>query len=282
MGFLNVQGYGRALLEGRTVTGHFRKVPALASVAYWWSDLGMAAGTPPPNYYASAPLLGRRLDKYDGIFHGDNKSPSEMFLAELMVVTPTANMVGKYSLLDYCLYYPFIDLDSTDTQEMVPTDSLDRYATEGLRGMIVAQSPTTGSGTFQFTYINQSGVEKTSPIQAYTTTGAGMGAILIGQPASAGGSGPFVKIAQNDTGIRSVKTFTNIVANGGLGAFVLVKPLADIVIREINTATELTFVNNRPGPPKICDGAFLGFIGNTLGSIATGTFFGMAKFAWTE
>lgn len=280
-GFTNIKAYEKAMLEGRSLTGHFRKVPALASVAYWWSDFGMAAGSPPPNYFASTPLVSKKLDKFDGIFHGDDKSPNELYLTELMVVTPTANLVGKYMLLDYCLYYPFIDLDDNAPQTLIPVDSLDRYATEGCLAMIVAQSPTTGGGTFQFTYVNQNGAEKTSPIQSYTTTAAGMGAVLTGQPAAVN-IGPFLQLDVGDTGIRYVKTFTNISSNGGLGALVLVKPLADIVIREINTASELTFVNMRPGPPRIYDGAFLGFIGNTLGTVATGIFVGLAKFAWTE
>jgi hypothetical protein len=281
MGFKNIHAYGAAMLGGRSLVGHLRKVPALASVAYWWSDLGMAAGSPRPNYYASSPLTSKRLDGWDGIFHGDNKSPLEMYLTEMMLVTPTANMVGIYRLLDYCLYYPFIDLDETADQEMTPDETLDRYETEGTQVMMVAQAPTTGAGSFYFSYVNQNGEAKISPVQNYTAAAAGMGAILTSQPA-ASDTGPFLRLANGDTGVRSIAGVTNVVANGGLGALVLVKPLADIIIREINTPTELIFVASRQAPPRIHDGAFLGFICNTIGSVAAGLLGGRLNFAWTE
>ncbi len=282
MGFANTKRYTDALLTGRNTHSHFRKIPGLASTANCWVDIGMAAGNPPPNYYASEPLKAEVLDKWRGIFHGDDKSPAEKYLSELMLVTPTAAMVGVYFLLDYVLYYPFVDLDDTDLQEFDNTTALPRY-TDGanLRAMLVAQAPTVGGGQCIFTYINQDGVEKTSPTNYLTTTGMNMGTLLTMQPASAGGRGPFLILAPGDTGVQRILTFTNLISNGGLGCLVLVKPLTTISIREINTPVEISIPVMRAGPPRIPDGAYLNFICNPAGSIAAGLLTGRAQFLWT-
>jgi hypothetical protein len=241
----------------------------------------MAAGNPPPNYYASEPLVAEVLSFWSGIYHGDNKSPAEKYLSELMLVTPTSAMVGLYTLLDYIMYYPFVDLDDTDPQTFDNTKTLPRYQDgAGLMAMVVAQAPTVGVGQFVITYINQDGIEKTSPTNFYTTTGMNMGTILTMQPASAGGRGPFVLLADGDTGIRQILTYTNLISNGGLGCMVLVKPLATIAIREINTPVEMSMPDMRTGPPRIYDGAYLNLICNPAGSIAAGILSGRAKFTW--
>ena len=283
MGLRNTKEYTDAMLNGRIVTGHFRKVPGLASTAYCWADIGMAAGNPPPNYYASTPLAAEGLDKWRGIFHGDDKSPSEKYLKEIMIVTPTAAMVGAYRLMDYLLYYPFVDLDDTDPQDMDNTVTLPRYTTgAGVRVMLVAQAPTVGGGQFIFNYVNQDGVDKTSPTNYCTTTGMNMGTLLTMQPASVGGRGPYLILAEGDTGVQQITQFTNLVSNGGLGALVLVVPMADIVISEINTPVEIYFPYASLGVPRIYDGAFLNFICNPAGSITAGLLTGRADFVWTE
>jgi hypothetical protein len=282
MSIRNTKRYTDAMQNGQITIGHFRKVPGLASTAGCWTDVGMAAGNPPPNYYASTPLVASVLDGWRGIYHGDNKSPLEMYLSEVMLVTPTAAMVGIYRMMDYLLYYPFVDLDDTDPQtDFNNSITLPRYTNgTGVMAMLVAQAPTVGAGQFTFTYVNQNGDTRTSPINYCTTSGMNMGTLLTMQPASAGGRGPFLILAEGDTGIRQILTFTNSVSNGGLGAIVLVKVLADYFINEINTPVEASFPNMQPGPPRIYDGAFLNFICNPAGSIAAGLLTGRANFVW--
>jgi hypothetical protein len=282
MGFRNTKHLVDSINGGKSLTSHFRKVPGLATTAGCWADVGMAAGNPPPNYYASAPLVAAVLDKWTGIFHGDNKSPSETYITDLMLCTPTAAMLGPYFLLDYALYYPFVDLDDTDPQTMDNAVSIPRYTDgSGVRVMLVAQAPTVGLGQFIMTYINQDGVEKTSPTNYLTTSGMNMGTILTMQPASTGGRGPFVILADGDTGVRRILTFTNLVSNGGLGCLVLVKPLATTSIREINTPMEISFPDMRTPNPRVVDGAYLNFICNPAGSIAAGLLTGRINYAWT-
>jgi hypothetical protein len=282
-GFRSVREYAAAFDDGRTHFCAFRKVPGQASVANWWIDLSMAAGNPLPNYYATSPATAAVLDGNRGVFHGADKAPASMHLTEWGLVTPTAGLVGAYTLLDYLLYYPFIDGDDTDVQAMDNTVSLPRYDDgEGVMVMAVAVAPTTGSGTFTFNYINQDGIERTSPVQGCSTTAANIASIVTSQPAVANAApGPFLALANGDRGVRSIVSVTFSVPNGGLLALVLAKPIAQSVIREINTACEVSYVNQRVGAPRIYDGAYLGFIMNCAATVAAGQLAGHLKFAWS-
>lgn len=283
MTFRSVREYADAFAAGRSHFCSFRKVPSQASVAGWWVDLSMAAGNPLPNYYASSPLVAATLDGDRGVFHGDDKAPGTMHICDTGLITPTAGLVGAYKVLDYLLYYPFVDGDDTDTQVMDNTVTLPRYADgDGVQVMAVAVAPTTGSGQFTFDYINQAGVAKTSPVQFCSTTSASIASLATTQPAVAGAPpGPFLTLAAGDTGVRQITSTVNLVPNGGLLSLVLVKPLVDHVVREINTASEVSYVNARPGPPIVQDGAYLNLIMNCAASVAAGTLAGHMRFVWS-
>jgi hypothetical protein len=285
-GFVNVAAVATANDEGRIHTAHWRKVPSQASVAGWWVDLSMAAGNPVPNYYAAAPLEAKALDGFDGIFHGDDKAPASKHLLKFGLVTPTAGLVGQYTLCDYLLFYPFIDGDAAG--EVQPLDNttaeLTRYTDgAGVQVMAVAVAPTTGSGTFTFDYTNQDGVARTSPTQVCTTTAANIASIATSQQAVAGApGGPFLLLASGDAGVRSIESVTFVNPNGGLLALVLVKPLIDLPIREINTANEVNLLAHRPGLPVIEDGAYLNLIMNCAATVAAGLLAGFATFIWSD
>lgn len=279
-GFSSVRAYIDAIRGGRETFASFRKIPSQATAAGTWADLSMAGGSPVPNYYASDPLVGAVLNKYRGIFHGDDKAPDFKFLTEIALTTPTATMLGQYKLLDYVLYYPFIDMDALDVQPMDNPVPLPRYETgDGLMAIAVCCAPTTGLGSFVFEYVNQDGVTRTSPTQ-FCTASVNIASLVTGQPANASGVGPFLSLARGDTGIRQINNVTMLTANGGLMSIVLVRPITDIAIKEINTTSEVSLVHFKPGPPRILDGAYLGLICNVAGSIAGGTLFGHARYTW--
>ena len=282
-GFRNVKGITDAYEAGLFRTCSFRKVPADTSVAGTWYDLSRSAGNPPPNYYATSPLVAAALDPMRGIFHGDSVSPGALFLQELHVVTGTAGLVGQYKLLDYLLYYPFIDLDDTDVQTMDNSLSLSRYEDgAGVRAMLVALTPTVGGGSFTFDYINQDGVQKTAPTQSCSVAAANIGTLVTSEQATAAGGQVFLKLASGDSGMRSIVSWQMAVPNGGLGALVLVRPIADIAIREVNTPAEVDFVRTHPNLPRIYDSAYLNLIVNCAATVAAGTLTGRADFIWSE
>jgi len=282
-GFATVGAVADASLAGREHFCSIRKVPSQATTLGWWADLSMAAGNPKPNYYASSPLVAVALPSYEGIFHGADKFPATKHLAKLGLMTPTAAMVGRYMMLDYLLYYPFVDGDDTDTQSMDNTTVLSRFTDgAGVQVMAVLVAPSTGSGVFTFTYVNQDGVERTSPDQVCATTAANIATIATSQRAVAGmPGGPFLALASGDTGVRSITSAQFSVANGGLISLVLVRPIVDLAIREVNTMAEICSVQHRP-MPRVVDGASLGLICNPSGSIAAGALAGYANFIWNE
>lgn len=242
----------------------------------------MAAGSPVPNYYASNPLVAATLEQGRGVFHGFDRSPAETVLFEASLTTPTAGLVGPYRLLDYLLYYPFVDGDDLDVQVMDNTVALPRYADgDGVQAMLVAVAPTTGGGSFAFTYVNESGVERTSPTISYATSSVSIASIATSQPATVAGLGPFLPLASGDRGIRSVVSLQNVSATGGLMALVLVKPLFDLAVREINTTAERQLVRERMALPRVHDGAYLGWIMQCAATVAAGQLSGHARFAWS-
>lgn len=281
-GFRSVGAFADAYAEGRVHTCSLRKVPSQASVANWWCDLSMASGNPRPQYYFAAPLAAQTLDGYDGIFHGAAKAPATMHLASLGLMTPSAALVGRYMLLDYALYYTGIDGDATDTQVLDNTTTLPRYVDgAGLQVMAVFIAPSVGGGAFVFEYVNQDGLPRTSPVQTCSTTAGNITSLATAQPAVAGTpGGPFLALASGDTGVRQINNITFSVVSGGLLALVLVKPLAYLAIREINTAAEFTCVQHRPSS-KIEDGAYLNLICAPAGSVAAGLLSGYATFVWS-
>lgn len=280
-GFANYGEYVDALVRGKTSFCSFRKVPSQATIANWWVDLSMAAGNPPPNYYASSPLAAATFDGFRGIFHGSDKTPSQKYLARMSLQTPTAGLVGAYMLLDYLLYYPFVDGDESDVQVMDNTVALPRYTDgAGVQVMFVCVAPSVGGGQFTFDYVNQDGVTKTSPVHFYTTTAAGITSLLTSQPASNAALGPFLRLANGDTGVRSIVSLSNTALNGGLGTLVLVKPLVELAVREINTPDEFSFADQRSPGPQILDGAYLNLIVNCAATVAAGTLTGFGQFVW--
>ena len=282
-GFLNVAQYAAAEAAGRAHFCSLRKVPSQASVSGNWCDLSMAAGNPKPQYYASAPLEAATLDGFEGIFHGDAKSPASKHLAALGLVTPTAALVARFMLLDYLLYYPFIDGDSLDEQPLDNTVTLPRYAGgDGVMAMAVASAPTTGGGTFTFNYTDHAGDARTSPAIACNATAANIATLVTSEQAQTAGGLPFLPLASGSSGIRSIQSVTFSVASGGLLALVLVKPLLTFATREGNTLNEIECVRMRPGAPQVLDGAYLNLICNPAGSVAAGILAGYARFAWSD
>ena len=278
----SISTFAAAENGGRSSTATIRKVPSQASTASWWVDLSMAAGIPTPNFYASEPLVAATLNPMRGINHGDNKAPSEKYLEGFELVTPSAAFVGQYYLLDYLVYYPFVDLDSLDQQDFDNTVSAGRYSGgDGVMAMFVCAAPTTGGGSFTYTYVNQAGDTKTSPTISYTTSAASISNIVTSQPATVAGIGPFLPLASGDTGIRSITSLTNLGSTGGLGTIVLVKPIATHAIYEINTAHEVEFVRDRPHLPRIYDGAYLGIVMQCAATVAGATLVGRLTTVWS-
>ncbi len=298
-GFRTVRAWAESEADGRSWLSFFRKVPpSTATIAGQWFDYSTASGVPVPNYYASSPLVAATLEAREGIYvpeqTGTRWLKSTTVMSAAASATATTNQNQPLMLLDYLLYYPFLDLDAVGEEQVLDnTVTLPRYADGvGVRAMLVAQAPTVGSGRFTMKYIGDDDVEYTTPT-LYCAAAQPSGALVLGVQAAAGIT-PFVPLNAGVRGIKRVVSLTMAVANGGLAAIVLVKPLEMSYAREecrrptssptesYGDAAQIERVRMRAGSVEMKAGAFLGWIGmGVAGSLASAPLVGMIESFWS-
>jgi hypothetical protein len=252
--------------DGKLWYGMWRKTTSVTAVTRQWYDDSMLAGIPAANFYASAPLVSATLDANDGIRHWRLEDGASEHLLEAMVFGNAGTLEAPAQLMfcDWLLYYPFLDGDSADAQDLTNTVTLPRYTDgKGLRAFIVAQGSGSGVGTFTLSYTNQDGVSgRTSSGSTVTPTASGF-ILTCSSGTSSNRMEPFIRLEGTDTGIRSVEQFTWTVQPGGIAALVIVKPLAHLLYAEIGTVAEQTYY---PRFPKIESGAYLNVLRSQVGA----------------
>ncbi len=296
MGFGNVSEYANADEAGRCWFTQFRKaVTSTATVTSSYVDYTYFAGSPLANFYASTPLESAYVDDTRGI-----KVPSveSQFLKNITVMTSaasatsTTNQRQQLMLCDYLMYYPFIDTDSTDLQEMTQLVTIPRY--ESGQVFAVAQAASSAIGQFTFSYTNQDGVSgRTSP-DIFTQIVAGGGQSLLSE-VSGGGFNPFLPLQAGDSGVKSIESVTFSVTGGGLLALVIVKPISTFSVdaecrrttsgnlESYGAASSFDSVIMRAGAPEIKQGAILGLLSKGCGgSLASSILVGYLETVWSN
>ncbi len=279
MGFNSI----RSLVDSEIDSGRFHKTmirKTTPASTTGWVDLSSGAGNPPANFYASEPLVAATLLSRKGIYHGEAVAPMTKHLSKLTLLSSAALVPLTLVLCDYLLYYPFVDMDSTDTQEFDNTVTLPRYSDgSGVQAFLVAQGSYTGGAQFSINYTNSEGVAgRVSP--TITSNTLGLTANLISTGPNPNTSGWNIPLQSGDTGIRSVQSITFASSNGGISALVLCKPLATMTLRENTAAVERDFFIDFPSMPRIQDGAYLNFLALPALNINNATFIGLADFVW--
>lgn len=300
MGFRTVAAWADSEESGRSWLSFFRKVPpSAATIAGQWYDYSTAAGVPVPNYYASSPLVAQRLDPNTGIFVPQQNTGR--WLKKLVVmsaaagVTSTTNQNQALMLLDYLLYVPFVDLDAAGEEQVFDTAiGLDRYTDGiGVQMMLVTQAPTAGGGRYTVKYIDDTDTERTTEV-VYCPAAQPSGT-LCSAVAAAAGISPFIPLNAGVKGVKRPVSMTMTVANGGLAALVLVKPIEMSYVREecrrptssptesYGDAAETEHIRSRAGSRKLEDEAFLGWIGyGVAGSLASAPLVGYIESFWEQ
>ena len=276
--------------RGQTFIGGFRK--SFNSTANnCWFDVTSSPGNPLPFYYASSPLYGEQLSQSvnGGIPHNQpvGQLGYKTYL-KTIAISPSAAAfsAGPMILMDFLYYYPFIDTGTTDEQFLYQGLGLPRYVDgKGVQVIAVQMAGLlgTGSPTFRFTYTNQDGLFRTSPTQ---TCGSGS---ITGQLAT-GNNGnvampnsnyPFLTLLPGDTGVREVLSVTFDTPDIGLLAFILVKPLEQIILRENGTTGERTPVTDFFDLPVIEDDAYLSMLMNPgFNQLNQSNFIGTIQTVW--
>jgi hypothetical protein len=300
MGFRTTAAWADSEDAGRAWLSFFRKVPpSTATIAGQWFDYSTASGVPVPNYYASAPLVAQRLDPLTGIFVPAQNTAR--WLKKIVVMSAAASVTGTTNqnqalmLLDYLLYVPFIDLDAAGEEQVFDTAiGLDRYTSgEGVQMMLVTQAPTAGGGSYTVKYIDTNDVERTTAI-IYCPAAQPSGT-LCSSVDNAAGIAPLLPLGANVRGVKRPVSLTVNVANGGLAALVLVKPVDMSYVREecrrptssptesYGDAAESERIRSKAGSRRLENNAFLSWIGyGVAGSLASAPLVGYIESFWEQ
>lgn len=288
-GFANIAALADSEVAGRSKYVTFRKVPAVVTGAGTWFDYSMAPGNPAPQYYAAAPLEAKVLTRSGdgGLQHGGNVTGGKKYLRKITAMAVAAGGVPqRLYVLDYLMFYPFVDMGTADSQPMVNTEVLTRSTTGlGVRIMPVLVAPHGLVGdTFFVTYTNSDGTAgRVTPLHTMSTAISVNGTILTTQQTGQGRNGAFMTLQAGDKGVRSIEAVQCTAGTDvGLFTLVLVKPLAELTVREITAPTEKDFFLDSGGKvPEVEDDAYINFIACPNGSLSAIPLFGDATFMWS-
>lgn len=273
-GFNNHQELVEAELRGQSLYSTWRKTPTQGAGSSVWLDFSMSPGNPAAQFYANTPLKATQLaaSTDPGLWVGKAVSPAKKFLRRLMVMGVNAAIVPMtMKLLDYLLYYSFIDQSITDQQVMDNTATIPRYPTgDGVHILPICLGSQVGGASFTVSYTNSAGVSgRTTP--AVLTAAASVISGVATNPLNATGANcvaPFLPLQIGDKGVQSIQSITFTTTDVGIMALVLVKPLAQLSIRGIDAPVEIDFLQDFPVLPQIVDDAYLNFIGiSSTGSL---------------
>lgn len=272
------------VLEGKTRNYFWRKTSSQTTTAKVWYDLAVAPGKPKAKLWFDAePLTAQQIAQStdEGIMHGENVSPATKYIRRLAIANPvtTANPMTLI-LCDYLLYYPSIDDSELDAQVMDNTNTLPRYTDgKGVQMMAVSLASRTGGATVTVSYTNSDGVAGRTATFVQGTSAA-IGAILGGTSTTTSTESPFIGLQSGDSGVRSVESVTMGTADVGFFAIVLVKPLTQICIRGLDAPVEKDCLLDNAELPIVQDDAYLNYICQPQGTLATTTLRGELKVLW--
>lgn len=263
--------------KGRFHQYEIRKVSG--SIASYRSfDLSYSGGLPLPNYYATSPLEMAVLNGNRGIYKG-SPNTGQKYIHKIGLTNFNMNLsTANLTLYDYVAYVPFVDLDSTDEQEVLAID-LPRFTDgKGLRVIAVSQGAGIGTTNLTMTYINQDGVEKSATTSLDAWQGAG-GILTSGQNGVF--CSTYMRFAQGDYGIQKITKVQCDVSAGAICALVIVKPLCHIGFMDLGITNEVDYLIDRGGLIPIHEDAYLNFcIFGNVSSVQTPNIVGYVQTIW--
>lgn len=293
MAFTSIDDLVASITGGKYIRTDWNKITGAAAYAAGrWYDFSPLNGTPVANAWAGTALAWRSCDESTGngtqIFglrHGGNVSTETKHVLNGSAITGVATGVpSQLMLVDMQGYYPGISMNSGTAQTLTGTPTL-RYANgEGVRAFLVI---TTTSGAtahnVALSYTNTAATAgRTLPVTVACTASA-ITPHITHSGTAANNYGPFLPLANGDTGIQSVQTVTISAASGaGVASLVLAKPLLTIPLVAASIASERDFLNQLPSLPQIQDGACLTWLYFAGAATAASTnFFGSLEMGWS-
>lgn len=286
-GVLNVRELVSAELNGQSRTSEWVKNINQVTTAGVWYDLTGASGNPrAKQWFDAAPLTAAQITQSSdgGIYHGANLETSQTkFLRFVRVACASATPLPMHiKLMDYLLYYPSIEDGNTDPQVMTNSVTLPRWTDgKGVMMMPVTISSRTGGQTFTVTYTNSDGVANRISQTVTQNAIASPGTITTSATASSNAtSDPFIPLQDGDSGVRSIESVQMNGADTGFFALILVKPIADIVIRGIDAPYDKDFLIFANELNIIPNDAFISMVALPNGSLSGLAVRGLLKSIW--
>ena len=262
-----------AEISGQTRFSEFVKNVNQVTTAGLWYDVSGASGNPrAKQWFDAAPLTAQQIKQSTdgGIYHGHAPANQTKFLRFLRAACASATPLPmSVMLMDFLLYYPSIEDGNTDPQVMDNTSALPRYTSgAGVQMMAVTISSRTGGQSFSVTYTNSDGVAGRVTPLVVQNAAASPGTITTAATATNGSpAGPFIPLQGDDKGVRSIESVTMAGADTGFFALILVKPIAQTIIRGIDAPYDkdlLLFANELE---TVQDDAYLSLIVLPNGSL---------------
>ena len=255
--------------EGNLFYSPFYKSSLPNAGAGRYVDLSMGAGTPKFNAYVGGQYEATVLTGTGnaGIYVGSG----DRYINRLTANTNTASSIPLHLMLcDYLMFYPLVDLDSTDLQELDNTATLTRYSDGvNVQVMAVVTTPMAASVNCTVNYTNALGVDISASFALISNANiGGIASSSSTQSTATTANSPFLPI--ND-GCRKINSVQLAGSAGGFASFVLVYPLVKFDLIELGVPNELEPIRQMAQMKKIFDGAYLNFVALQGGSAgATG------------
>ena len=293
MAIQSIDNLINSISAGKTTRYDWNKITGDAAYAAGrWYEMLSLAGSPVATAFPGTALTwvtctestGDGTNAF-GIPHGGNVSTDLKHLLNMAAWGTAATSVpSTLMLVDVQGYYPGINMNSNTSQTLLGTPSLRYTNGVGLRAFLAVRATTGATAhNLSMSYTNQAGTSgRTLPVTVACTASAIVPHITHSGTA-ANNYGPFLPLAQGDTGIRSVQSVQLSAASGtaSTSALVIVKPLAQITIGVAALMTEKDLLNQIPSMPQIKDGACLGWLlGAGAATAASTTFAGQTEFVW--
>jgi hypothetical protein len=291
MGFNSMDDLVTEITSGKFIRTDWNKITgAAAYTAGRWYDFSGLAGTPVANAWAGTALAWRSCDETTGngtqIFglpHGGNVSADTKHVLNVQAVTAVATGVpAQLMLVDLQGYWPGITNNSAVAQTLTGTPTL-RYA-NGVGCRLYWVQTATAGATAQNIAVSYSNTTPTSGRTLPVTVAMTASAIVthISHSGTAANNyGPFLPLANGDTGVSTVASVTFSAANTGTGALCLARPLLTLPLTTVSVSAERDLLNQLPSLPRVMDGAcllWLYFAGAATGT--TTNFYGAVELGW--
>lgn len=289
MSFRNIRDVMTSWEQGRCWNSFIHKTSTPTPGTLRWADMSMGAGTPIYNAYVGGQLEATQLNgqKNQGVFTGPPLAAGqERYLAQVTLYS-VQNGGPPYTCIiaDYLMFYPLVDGDSTEQQDMDNTVTLPRYTDGvGVKAFLVITTPMTSDGDVTVGYTDCDDIDRTVTVRCL------VGSVAVGgiiQGAAAGGTitvtralTPFLPIPER--GIKRINYVLNAAAMGGFYAICLVKPLTTMMLRENTAHTEKCLISNHLSLPRIYPGAYINFLLFSNGTGNPAIIRGQFDFIWSN